>query len=301
MLNSLKWFTHMFLAPDNAVKQLFRSLSPSWLAKLSLSYERTVIGTVLKKSLHEGPLRVQKALYPEGDDICHTVIIHPPAGIAGGDTLDIQVAVGKGSHVVLSTPSATKWYKSFKNPATQNIQFELGENAKLDWLPQENLFFKGANSNVITRMSLSSNASFIGWDALMLGRHASGEEWSSGHIHMLNEIRRDGKLIWMENGHIDAEDQYSRSLPQLGSWPVCATLWAVGPRCSANLVETFAEMMTWTDSLRAGVTLMPQGVFLVRAVSSDMEIARNFMIDVWSKLRPIVHGVPAQPLRLWAS
>ena len=59
--------------------------------------------------------------------------------------------------------------------------------------------------------------------------------------------------------------------------------------------------MPWTDSLWAGVTLMPQGVFLVRAVSNDMEIARNFMIDVWSKLRPIVHGVPAQPLRLWAS
>jgi urease accessory protein len=291
----------MFLAPDNAVKQLFRPLSPSWLAKLSLSYERTAIGTVLTKSLHEGPLRVQKALYPEGDDICHTVIIHPPAGIAGGDTLDIQVAVGKGSHVVLSTPSATKWYKSFKNPATQNVQFELGENAKLDWLPQENLFFKGANSNVITKLSLSTNASFIGWDALMLGRHASGEEWSNGHIHMLNEIRRDGKLIWIESGHIDAEDQYSRSLPQLGSWPVCVTLCAVGPSCSPNLVEIFAEMMPWTDSLRAGVTLMPQGVLLVRAVSNDIEIARNFMIDVWAKLRPIVHGVPAQPLRLWAS
>ncbi len=291
----------MFLTPDNAAKQLFRSLSPSWLAKLSLSYERTPIGTILKRSLHEGPLRVQKSLYPEGDDICHTVIIHPPAGIAGGDTLDIQVAVGKECHVVLSTPSATKWYKSFKNPATQDIRFDLGEDSKLDWLPQENLFFKGSSSNVLTKLSLPSSASFIGWDAMMLGRHASGEEWSSGHIHMLNEIRRDGSLIWIENGHIDAEDKYPRSLPQLGPWPVCATLWAVGPNCSNALIDMFAEMMPWTDSLRAGVTLMPQGVLLVRAVSNDIEMVRNFMIDVWAKLRPIVHGVPAQPLRLWAS
>jgi len=291
----------MFLAPDSAVKHLFRSLSPSWLAKLNLLYERTPIGTILKSSLHEGPLRVQKALYPEGDDICHTVIIHPPAGIAGGDTLDIQVSVTKDAHVVLSTPSATKWYKSFKNPATQTIQFELGEGAKLDWLPQENLFFKGADSNLLTKLDLASSSSFIAWDAMMLGRHASGEEWSSGHIHMLNEIRRDGKLIWIENGNIDAEDIYSRSLPQLGSWPVCVTLWAVGPSCSNALVEIFTDMMPWTDSLRAGVTMMPQGVLLVRAVSNDIEIARNFMIDVWTKLRPMVHGVPAQPLRLWAS
>jgi len=291
----------MFLAPDNAVKQLFRSLSASWMAKLSLSYERTPIGAVLKKSLHEGPLRVQKALYPEGEDICHTVIIHPPAGIAGGDTLDIQVSVAKDAHVVLSTPSATKWYKSFKNPATQSIQFEMGERAKLDWLPQENLFFKGSNANVITKLNLSSSASYIGWDALMLGRYASGENWTSGHIHLLSEIRQDGKLIWVENGHIEAEDIYSKSLPQLGEWPICATLVALGPRCSRDLVEQFSEMMPWTEVLRAGITLMPQGILVMRAVSKDIEATRNLMIDVWTKLRPIVHGVPAQPLRLWAS
>jgi urease accessory protein len=291
----------MLLAPDNAVKQLFRSLSPSWLAKLSLTYERTPIGTVLKKSLHEGPLRVQKALYPEGDDICHTIIIHPPAGIAGGDTLDITVSIGTKCHVVLSTPSATKWYKSFKNPAKQSIQFELGEDAKLDWLPQENLFFKGANSSLLTKLNLPSSASFIGWDAMMLGRHASGEEWSSGDIHMLNEVRRDGKLIWIENAHLNAQDVYSRSLPQLGSWPICCSLWALGSQCSNALVEQFSEMMPWTDSLRAGITFMPQGILVMRVVSTDIEKARNLMVDIWSRLRPIVHGVNAQPLRLWAS
>lgn len=291
----------MFLAPDNAVKQLFRSLSPSWLAKLSLSYERTAIGTVLKKSVHEGPLRVQKALYPEGDNICHSVIIHPPAGIAGGDSLEIDVSVGKKCHAVLSTPSATKWYKSFKNPATQCIQFELDEDAKLDWLPQENLFFKGANSNVVTKLNLTSSSSYIGWDALMLGRNASGEKWDSGHIHLLSEIKRDGKLIWVENGHLDAQDAYLNSLPQLGNWPICATLIAMGPRCSSDLVEQFSEMMLWNDQLRAGITFLPQGILVMRAVSSDMEVARNLMVDVWLKLRPIIHSVEAQPLRLWAS
>ena len=291
----------MFLAPDNAVKQLFRSLSPSWLAKLNLTYESTPIGTVLKKSVHEGPLRVQKALYPEGENICHTVIIHPPAGIAGGDTLQIDVAIGDECHAVLSTPSATKWYKSFKNPASQTIQFNLGKNAKLDWLPQENLFFRGANANSFTKLNLAASASYIGWDALMLGRHASGEEWSSGHIHLCNEIRRDGKLIWVENGHIDAQNVYSRSLPQIGSWPVCATLLAMGPRCSNELAEQFSEMMPWNNQLRAGITFMPQGVLIMRAVSNDIETTRNLMIDVWTKLRPRVHDVTAQPLRLWAS
>jgi urease accessory protein len=289
------------MAPDNAVKQLFRSLNPSWLAKLSLYYERTSIGTVLKKSLHEGPLRVQKALFPEGNDICHSIIIHPPAGIAGGDTLEIDVFVGSECHAVLSTPSASKWYKSFKNPATQSIQFELGANAKLDWLPQENLFFKGADAKVLTKLNLQNSSSFIGWDAAMLGRHASGEEWSKGHVHIGNQIYRDGKLLWIENGQIDAEDMHYKSLPQIGSWPVFATLWAVGPACSRTLAESLSNMMPWTDALRSGVTYLPQGVLLARAVSNDIELTRNWMINTWSILRPLVHGVPAKSLRLWAS
>ena len=288
------------MTPDSAIKKHFRSLSPSWLAKLSLSYERTLIGTVLKKSLHEGPLQVQKALFPEGNDICHSIILHPPAGIAGGDTLEIYVSVGAKCHTVLSTPSATKWYKSFKNPATQRIQLVLGESAKLDWLPQENLFFKGADAKILTKLNLQSSSSFIGWDTAMLGRHASGEEWSKGHVYMSNQIYRDGKLLWIENGQINAEDMYYKSLPQIGSWPVFATIWAVGPACSRTLTESLSIMMPWTDALRTGVTYLPQGVLLVRAVSNDIELTKNWMISIWSTLRPLVHGVPAQSLRLWA-
>ena len=289
------------LVPDNAVNQLIKSLSPSLLAKLRLNYRHTEFGTVLNSNLHEGPLRVQKALYPEGKGICHTVIIHPPSGIAGGDTLDIDVSLDQGTHVVLSTPSASKWYKAHKNPSNQYIQFSLGEDAKLDWLPQENLFFKGANSNIRTRLNLTSSSSFIGWEATMLGRQASGEDWSAGQIRMRNEIHRNGKLLWVENGQVDAEDAYTKSLPQLGSWPVFATLWSVGSACSNELAGLLADSMPWTDHLKAGVTYLPQGVLLVRVVSDNIELTRNLLVRIWTQLRPFVHDVQAQPLRLWAS
>ena len=63
-----------------------------WQAKLDLEFVSDQDGrTILAKKLHSGPLMVQKALYPEGDDICHAVILHPPAGIAGGDHLEINL------------------------------------------------------------------------------------------------------------------------------------------------------------------------------------------------------------------
>ena len=65
----------------------------TWIARLALDYRLADGRTVLSRR-HEGPLRVQKALYPEGAQLCHTLIVHPPGGIAGGDALDIEARVG---------------------------------------------------------------------------------------------------------------------------------------------------------------------------------------------------------------
>lgn len=291
----------MLLNPAKAVTQLVRSLTPSWAARLSLNYQHSEFGTVLNRLVHEGPLRVQKSLYPEGHEVCHSIIIHPPAGIAGGDTLEVTVNLEANSHVVLSTPSATKWYKSLRSPSNQSIHISLGNDSKLDWLPQENIFFNGAHSQLTMKLDLASTASAIGWDAYMFGRKASGEIWNSGQVQLINDIYRDGKRIWIERGQIDAGDPFSNSLPQLGGWPITGVLWALGPNCGIAQAGLLSPLMPWTDQLRAGVSYLPQGILLVRVVSHNIESTRNLLIDTWNVLRPLVHGIPAQNLRLWAS
>src|SRR5919201_3803664 len=92
--------------------RLAEPVAASWKASLSLAFQRQGQRPVLARRSQEGPLVVQKPLYPEGGDVCHAIVVHPPGGIAGGDELALQVVSERESHALLTTPGAGKWYRS---------------------------------------------------------------------------------------------------------------------------------------------------------------------------------------------
>ena len=127
-------------APTEAAAPLAR-----WSARLELGFRADDRGTRLAHRAHHGPLVVQKPLYPEGDSVCHVIVVHPPGGIAGGDELRIDLEVGAGASALVTTPGAAKWYRSAGPVARQSVALRV--EGCLEWLPQEAIVFDGARAS----------------------------------------------------------------------------------------------------------------------------------------------------------
>ena len=274
--------------------QVAEPLVSSWKASLALDFCFENQKTTLGKKIHDGPLVVQKPLYPEGSGLCHAIIVHPPGGIAGGDELSLSVKTGESAAALLTTPGAAKWYRSSGPWAKQSVAFNVG--GTLEWLPQETIGFDGARAQTAYDVNLVAGARLIGWDIVCLGRTGSGERFARGEFRTSMQVRRDGKLLWLERGRIDGGGRLLDSQAGLAGQPVFGTLFA----CASDLNQGLLHETRKTEPAtgRGAVTLLP-GILLARYLGSSTEAARRYFIALWRILRPALTGRDAIEPRIW--
>lgn len=256
--------------------------------------------TVLADLCHRGPLRVQKAFYPEGPAVCQAIVLHPPAGIAGGDHLRLDLRVGPGGHAQLTTPGAGKWYRSSGAEASQSLDFEVAEDAVLEWLPQETIVFDGALARMDTRVRLGAGSRYLAWDILCLGRQAAGENFRRGHFGTACRLERLGRTLWLERGQVMGDDPMLASPAGWSQASVCGTLLAAWPELDsqANGILAACRELVPPDGARHGLTALP-GLIIARYLGHNGEAARQWFARLWEILRPLACGRPAVMPRIW--
>ena len=273
-----------------------------WHASLQLDYTLEGTRTVARHG-HNGPLRILQSLYPEGDAVCHNVLVHPPGGLVGGDTLDITATVGPGAHGLVTTPGATRFYRSTGERALQRTHLTLAEGARLEWLPLEALCYNACNAENHLTLNLAPGAECMGWDVTALGLPHAGQPFDTGRF--VQHIEAPGR--WLERGVIDAADHRLLESP----------LGLAGQRCMASLFFVTGRPLdrarrdTALDAARAvmdahalkataGATSPNGQVVVVRALAPQVEPAMQLLRQVRAAWRAALWQLCAEPPRIWS-
>lgn len=269
-----------------------QAASDGWLAQLRLRFAAREGRTYLAQRQHLGPLLVQRPFYPEAN-ACHVYIVHPPGGVVGGDRLELQVDAGAGSHVLLTTPAATKFYRSAGQFARQ-LQHLDAEAAAIEWLPQETIFYRGAAVRSETIVRLRSHSKFIGWEILCFGMPACRETFDEGELRLNLELWLDDAPLLVDRMRISGCDESRTSLWGLGGHQALGTLLAYP--ADGQAVD-LARSVT-APNAEIAVTLV-DGVLVCRCVAEQAETVKHLFIAIWQLLRPRLLGRPAVLPRIW--
>ena len=273
-----------------------------WRGSLALDY-RSRDGRTIVHDRHDGPLRVLRALYPEGG-VCHSVLVHPPGGVVGGDELAIEMTLDEGAHALVTTPGATRFYRSSGAPASQSLRVGAASGSRLEWLPLESIAYSGCEATNALRFELAPGAEMIGWDVTALGLPESDQPFDAGRFTQSIEV--PGR--WLERGTIAADDR--RLLDSDLGWAgrrVLATMWfaaggALAPARSDALIEA-ARTVALAHALAAttGATSPQDGVIVVRALAARVEPAMELLQRTWRAWRPLAWDLAATAPRVWST
>ncbi len=274
-----------------------------WHARLTLDYTFESARTVARFA-HSGPLRILQSLYPEGDAICHNVLVHPPGGLVGGDTLEIGIHAAAGSHALLTTPGATRFYRSAGEPALQDTGITLDPGARLEWLPLEAILHSACRAENRLRIDLAPGAELMGWDVTALGLPHADQPYRTGRF--LQHIELPG--VWLERGRIDASDDLLMASPLglAGHKCLASMFFCTGAplerarvraalECARDIIQTHALANT------AGATSPNRQVVLVRVLAPVVEPAMDLLRQVWAGWRQALWGLPGRLPRIWAT
>lgn len=278
----------------------------SWLGQLNLDYRRDGERTTALDR-HTGPLRVLQRLYPEGPQVCHHVLVHPPGGIVGGDVLEVRAQLQPHTHALITTPGATRFYRSAGKEAVQSVVAQVAEGARLEWLPLEALAYRSCLATNRMRFELAPGAEMMGWDILALGLPAASEAFDDpAHPNgrYTQEIELPG--VWLERGTVRASDHLLLDSP-LG-WAghrVMATMWlACGSampreRREGLLDATRAIQQDHPLAALSGSTSPHDAVVILRVLADRVEPAVNLLTQVWAQWRMQAWGLAPCPPRVW--
>ncbi|PWU25005.1 MAG: hypothetical protein C5B48_03480 [Candidatus Rokuibacteriota bacterium] len=265
---------------------------------LQLAFERRGPRTVLTERRFTLPLQALECMDLDDSGVAALLLLNPTGGLVGGDVLETSVTLGRGSRVCLSTPSATRVYRSAGPPAVQRFRATVGQDAQLEWVPGHLIPSPGARLRQTTDVTLGAGASLLFVDSWAVGRVARGERWRFDQLDLSVEVRDARGLLVKDRCVLDAGQR--DWLGAAEGFSYLGTFIAAG-RVASSWDDVAHRLRSSVESLsngaRVGVSTLGRGGVLARLLCPSAPALAATVQALWSCCRRHLYGLAPLALR----
>lgn len=216
----------------------------------------------------------------------------------GGDHVTVEAKVNAGAHVIVTSPSANRVYRSLSDAAVQRVSLSLGSGASMEWFPDSTIPYAGSRFAQTIEVELAAGATILLWDAVAAGRVARDERWAFASLE--NEIRIHtavGRSV-IERFQVtpDSVGAFARN------WDYVASFFVVGDAIEsargALLREDLAALLEADGSdLLGGVGELSVPGLVVKLVARSAPVLAHAQETLWDRVRRELLGLPVPALR----
>ena len=269
--------------------------------RLAVDYVRQGARTVFARTNCQSPWHLFPPIYLDDTGAAYTLLLNPSGGLVGGDRLSIDMHLGQEAHVLISTPSANRVYRSLAEASVQDIKIRLDSGAILEWFPEHTIPFAGSRFRQSIQVQLGEGAVVLLWDGIASGRIARGERWSFTSLE--NEIRittSTGQSLMERYALKPGEGSGAVGLAE--EWDYVGSLFLIGERVEpsvwATLETTLADILETCPGKVLGAVSRPAAPGLaVKLVARSAPDLTMILGDLWAAVRKCLWNLPAANLR----
>lgn len=265
---------------------------------LAVAFERRGGRTVLTERRFTLPLQALEPLSLDGGAAC-LVLLNPTGGVVGGDRLTAAIRLGPGAHVVVTTPSATRVYRTSGPPAILETRIRLEAGALLEYVPDHLIPHPGSVLRQSLGVELGPESLAIVLDAFAVGRLARGELWEFAELASRITVTAEGRPLFIDRLGLDPGGRAPAGLGGMEGFGYLATLglFGAGARAWEEAVAALEERLSGLPSVRGGATLLARGGCVARFLAPSAADLAAAVRALWARARRLVLGLPALDLR----
>ena len=260
---------------------------------LTLRFERRGAATVLAGSRSVLPLQVLAPLAL--DDVATVVsMLNPTGGVVGGDRLTVEVDVGAGAHACVTTPSATRIYRTSGGLAEQTVRLTVGAGASLEWVPDHTIPFPGSALRQSIDAEVGEGAALILVDAWAAGRIARAEAWQFARIDSAITVR-DAHGLVLYDRFVLPMGIAGEALGLAEASPYFASVAMIADEGIGHLAGAFGDVAI--DGATLGASRLPRRGLLVRCLAASAPSLSDALATIWRLARHEILKRPPLVLR----